>query len=171
MIESCFIVDLINFCLTVFLGVTIATISGIILYKYTRTKIQCFNGRLTADNLGDFVDFIDVNEDKVFFIDINLEREKMEELTGVYKQFGYYNVLYETPSMGVIFDFSACSDFLYIDSRQSSNRIKGYLKIVYSGGPHIAGNFLYKFKDVELEKNWMNKQILYKPKKKDHEKN
>jgi hypothetical protein len=136
---------------------------GWILFLRTRIKIPAFKGIIKEETLGDFIDFIYKNEDKVFFIDINLEEEQMEEINRD-MQFTYKES--SIPTSEHTFNFQKCSDELFIDSRSSSNRIKGYFKIVCLSGPHTGGIWLYKFKDVLIEKHWMHKHKKYKPKKK-----
>ena len=135
----------------------ITLIAGSFLtYMFTRFKVNAIIGHLNDSNVSKFSDFIDKNKDKVFFIDINIDSDEADEFRES-KSITFFSkpdadsVL--SPNAlcgGIVFNFSQCTTHLDKDMRDTSQRIKGYVKETNSVGTN-QGFFTYVFKDLPSE--------------------
>jgi hypothetical protein len=121
-------------------------------FKYFRKKILIFNERLYNNStIVAFNEFLIKNRENIFFIDISLTIEHMEQFK---KDFNFFLI---TSPDGNLFNGGLYVRFnrkdeeqMFIDYRPSSRRIKGYFKITHASGPQ-QGQFTVVLSHVPLE--------------------
>jgi len=118
-----------------------------------RPKIKCLTGWLNEDTVTKFTEFLDKNRLQAFYIDLCLNDLHLEELNKEKRL-----CIKADDDTSFVFDFTNCSDNLKVDTRPSSQQIRGFIKILFVTGPQQS-IFTYIFKDLPSEQFHAHKKI------------